>query len=618
MALVELTSDLTSLKYRGDRRGGGWSGQPFYRQNPPNRLGSSFTSNDFLIRGGIRTVTSVLEDEIRLTNWLTNLRSPNGYLFLIKQQLLSQQNPLTGAAPDRIYLPTNTLAQAAVNPIGMHFVKQGMQLQLDDNDKYEAKTKKEYNKNRLGTYNTNKLLLLFETKLLKQPTTGYPQALPEEAPANFFDAAKNNITNFVNSIINAARSPESLLALENNMGVFGISQDKTLLFDYQGGPNAPLGGKTKVRRFEDTTIGMFNNANKTADANKFLVFTHDLLSKIGSTESLITNIANNGSTDFGDAGISNFALALTNPDDTGVSEERRKQLIGEPTDYKEFNRAKTYGEGNPGKKGRDRSVYYTTNLKDGITNTEADNIYQYDKVNAQPLYSTADESAKKGEGFDEIIKFNIGVLDLDSTGETRNTTWIHLKAFDLTVSDNYQSTWNPVKYMGRGNSFYKYDGFVRDVTLGFKIAVFSKYEQAFVYDKLNFLASVTAPNYSPGGFMRGNLVKITVGDYLNNQLGILNAINYNISMDTPWDIGKKLDGSEDDNSLQLPMIVEVGGFKITPLHNFIDRNVPNDYVTTGKAKPDQRYISLGNGGRGYTFTQSQRKAANNTNVETDS
>ena len=494
MSLVSMTSDLTSLKFGRDRRGGGKSGQPFVTERIPERdrsinFATSFLGNDFLIRGGVTSVKAVLQDELRLTKFLTSLRSPNGFLFLTKQQLLSQQNPLTGAAPSRIYLPSSTLAQAGVNPIGKHFVKQGTKLVLDDDEKYFKLTKDQYN-----TSETNKLLLLHQTKLTTPPL-GPDLPVPQsDLPGNFFQTALNNLTSnlsaFALSVKDAAIPPQVANSFENNLNRFGISQDPNVLFSYQGGPNSTIGTKTTIRRVFNTNEGIELNKSLLS-ANQFLTYTPGLL----VNKSRIGNV---GSTSFGTAGIRNFEKDLLDKTETGVSDERRKQLIGEPTDYTEFNRSTTYGEGDPGKKGRDRSVYYTTDLKKGLTGEEVAGIYSPDKINTQPLYSTAKESANKGEGYDDIIKFNIGVLDLDSTGETRNTTWIHFRAYINSFNDQYTATWNPVKYMGRGNSFYKYDGYTRAISMDFRVVVHSKYEQASVYDKLNYLASVTAPNYSPG------------------------------------------------------------------------------------------------------------------------
>ena len=53
--------------------------------------------------------------------------------------------------------------------------------------------------------------------------------------------------------------------------------------------------------------------------------------------------------------------------------------------------------------------------------------------------------------------------------------------------------------MGRGNSFYKYGGFTRNIAMGLDVIASSRYEQAFMYDKLNYLASVIGPNYSNVG-----------------------------------------------------------------------------------------------------------------------
>ena len=49
-----------------------------------------------------------------------------------------------------------------------------------------------------------------------------------------------------------------------------------------------------------------------------------------------------------------------------------------------------------------------------------------------------------------------------------------------------------------------------------------------MYQKLNYLASVCAPDYSSNGYMRGNLIELTVGGYLYNQVGIMKGINYGV------------------------------------------------------------------------------------------
>ena len=356
--------------------------------------------------------------------------------------------------------------------------------------------------------------------------------------------------------------------------------------------------------------GLERNSKDTADVNKFLVYTPNLIIEK-------TVVGGNGSTGFGGAGISNFQVDLTSTLDTGVSEERRLSLIGEPTNYGVFNRSTTYGEGDPGKKKpqRDRSVYYTTNLKsEALSNETIKNNYTPDSVNATPLYSSNTISAKKEDNYTDIIKFNIGVIDLNSAGSTfpPKTNWIHLRAYINNFSDNYSAEWQGFKYMGRGNQFYKYNGFNRTISMGFDVAVHSRYEQAFVYDKLNYLASVLAPNYSDGGFMRGNIIKLTVGDYLVNQYGFLNGLNFTIPDDSTWDIGRDLTGSLDPNQYQMPHRIQVGNFTFTPVHDFVDSTVDTSYVEGNFAFPSKNYISYGSNQDGYEATFAQRQNVNKT------
>jgi len=602
MPLVDMTSDLTSLKYGRDRRGGGWSGQPYFTKDIPERAESinfanSFLGNDFLIRGGVRSVTSVLEDEIRLGKFLSSFKSPNGLLFTTKQTLLSRQAPLTGASPDRFYNPLSLLAQTAVNPIGLHFSKQGKNLRIDDNDKYFKKTKNSYN-----TVGTNKLLLLYDTNLVpySDPLAQSPDAINQSLD---YASQTGDFGAFKTELANEDSAAKSYIQNKARLGVFGISSNPQILFQYQGGPNAAPGQKSVVRRVFDTNEGLTRNRlfssqkEKDPKVTQFLVYTQDLLQqRVSST-----------STGFGGSGITNFeSKFISAQTSTGVKAKRIDELIGKPTNYVEFNRVKTYGEGDAGLKGRNRAAYYTTNLRNGNNTTEdINNVYAYDSVNAQPLYSSKDVSAKKEKGYNDIIKFNIGVVNLE---DSSITTWIHFRSYINNFNDSYGADWQSYKYMGRGNNFYKYNGYNRDISMGFDVVVHSKYEQAFIYDKLNYLASTLAPNYSGGGFMRGNILKLTVGDYLNNTYGILKSINLSIPDDTPWDIGRGLNGTEDSGSLQLPQRITVSNFAFTPIHNFRESTVNKNYTDGINKLPNSKFISLGEGGKGYEFTHEARGA----------
>ena len=90
--------------------------------------------------------------------------------------------------------------------------------------------------------------------------------------------------------------------------------------------------------------------------------------------------------------------------------------------------------------------------------------------------------------------------------------------------------------MGRGENFYTYQGFTRDVSFNLKVAAQSKQEMLVLYQKLNYLASSLLPDYNGDGFMRGNLHKLTVGEWFYRTPGILKSMNVSIDDNYPWEI----------------------------------------------------------------------------------
>ena len=134
-----------------------------------------------------------------------------------------------------------------------------------------------------------------------------------------------------------------------------------------------------------------------------------------------------------------------------------------------------------------------------------------------------------------------------------------------------------------------------------------------MYQKLNYLASVCAPDYSTDGYMRGNLIELTVGGYLFNQVGIMKGIQYSIPMESPWEIAlpdtptiNELGILSDPSVKELPFMIKVSGFNFIPIHNFVPNIQKNLFSATneeiGKGVTgdlasfgDERYISLSNG-----------------------
>jgi hypothetical protein len=201
------------------------------------------------------------------------------------------------------------------------------------------------------------------------------------------------------------------------------------------------------------------------------------------------------------------------------------------------------------------------------------------------LNPTKDTIKGTEEGRD-LIKFRFHVLDSENDEETN----IFFRAFLDSFDDSYSGNWNTHNYIGRGENFYTYGGFDREISLSFKIAAATRQEMFPLYRKMVMLASTTAPTYGDGNFMKGTIVGLTVGDYIYKTYGIIKTVNYSWQTDYPWEIAMNNPESIiDDDQQELPMIMDCG-VSFTPIHNFVPQTGMYHYITndrllnTGKKK----------------------------------
>ena len=243
--------------------------------------------------------------------------------------------------------------------------------------------------------------------------------------------------------------------------------------------------------------------------------------------------------------------------------------------------------GQPGKQGGNKRG-------DAEVNGLGKNVWNYgidalelealDKITAMPMYSGVGPDVN--QPINDAVKFRIAAINNDrSDGQA---VYMHFRAFLNDFSDSYSSTWNSVNYVGRGDTLYNYAGFGRTISLGFTVAAQSKAELIPMYKKLNYLASTLAPDYSGAGFMRGNMVRLTIGGYLYEQPGFITSLTYTVPQESPWEIAINAEGGSDGSVKELPHIINVTGFSFTPIHNFLPQK-PND-----PNSPNERFIALSN------------------------
>ncbi len=274
--------------------------------------------------------------------------------------------------------------------------------------------------------------------------------------------------------------------------------------------------------------------------------------------------------------------------------ETSSTIMSLAPDYKNPDRVidNRVGIGNPGKA---RDVYNYQVQESGM-----------DLINSRPFYSGTSPIHGTVNGADEdfgndLCKFTIGLLKNDGSG---TSNFIQFRAYIDDFSDAYSADWGDVQYVGRGDKFYNYKGFNRSISMGWTVHASSKGELIPMYKKLNYLASGLAPDYSAGGFMKGNLARLSVGGYVYNQLGIIKSITYTIPQESPWEIGVNIaaNGKFDSEVKELPHMIKVTGFEFVPIQYDVARKGATKFIqlqakngtnwNRGMQMPDEQAIAV--------------------------
>ena len=627
MPLIDLKTDLKSLRYGKDTLGGGDSGQPYIQKPIPDSASNLFSQEDFILRGGANAVSDSLTDVSRLTKMFFDLKSPNGLFFTAKQQLLSRtavRTQTSGVLNDRVYNPLNTITQAGVNALGIHTKKQGVNPFEDT-----------------GAYSNNDNLYGVKVKT------------DQELSENRLWRLKESIDYGSVSILD---------------GITLNSLNGTNVLSYGGGPGADLGiGKTNIRfaspeqrtgeqnkYFKKDKLFFFGKGEnnntphkwETDDLRKNYIFSGSVSGIYGN---LTSNPINNRFTEDGkregtyyfNVYDPNITPGNTWPDQTpliynnGANTLDQKQIIGisdiqyknspnvfTPATQIDFRKslrqnpsssimslAPSYNEGrgktidggfgsgrvnqlSPGRKGNISS--YTKGKRNG-----GKEVGPTDRINALPIYRS--EYVTNNNIKNDLVKFRIATID---NNDPSFKTFMHFRALLNSMGDSYNSEWSPTQYLGRGENFYTYNGFSRQVSLSWTVVAQSKEELIPMYKKLNYLASTMAPDYSPNGYMRGNLTQLTIGGYIYEQPGFFTTLDYSIPDDTPWEIGINDDGNFDGTVKEMPHRIEVSA-AFTPIHNFIPQKMKitdgmsdaaSDTLLTDTNKyGNEKFIALANG-----------------------
>jgi len=578
--LLNLQTDLKSLKFGKDRPAEGSSQQPYVKAAiPPQNqdyaeamdiLGTPIgTGTDALIRGGISSAEHIARDLERIGKWFFDTSNPRGIQFVANQGILSEISVRTqasiGAKPNQgFYSPLQTLYQIGTNNVGGHsnrFLK-GLINPLKQTRTYMdvvAGKGKDLNNNNILDISiveeaNNRLVLLNDIKQLnlkeKIATPGVKIAQQQKTLKKALRA---------NSIV--VKKPNTILR-------------------YQGGPNSTLGaGNTDIFFAKDN-----QGRDLRTGINNPQIVPHLLNTPLKGRDGIEIKSTN----------ISDFR-------NVKLEDNKTSTIMGLAPNYNASNAGENYTiEGLKDSRIRMKSPGQRGNIIDyavGKTDSNGNPVGAVDLINAQPLYRSGGVLSKeKGIAKNDLVKFRIAAIDSEDPSQKE---FIHFRAFINNFTDNYQGNWNSVSYMGRGEDFYRYSKFARSIQMDFTVAAQSKPEIMEQYKKLNFLVSNAFPDYTKAGYMAGPLVQLTMGGWCYELPGFLNSVNLDIPQESPWEIGIDTVGESDHSVKEMPHYCNVS-LQFTPIHNFRPSKQKNTYKGKNITKYGQeRYIALSQGNQSF-------------------
>ena len=131
--------------------------------------------------------------------------------------------------------------------------------------------------------------------------------------------------------------------------------------------------------------------------------------------------------------------------------------------------------------------------------------------------------------------YESGEGDSAVTNTSKNKILI-FSAIINSLSDAVSPEYNEVRYLGRPDKFYTYNGVDRDINVSFTLYPKTRSEFPFLAEKLNYLVGLTYPQYSATNAMLAPYVDLTLGDMFNNQPGYISSLNVNVQENTTWEI----------------------------------------------------------------------------------
>jgi hypothetical protein len=558
-----------------------------------------------------------------------------------------------GIGPTRIYnLGVNTLAQIPVNALGGHIVRHGLSPIPNENSYY------------INVVRSNNKTNIIPSQLINTAVStvfslfGLPNLAPKIFPDNFIKSIVNSDNRLVNLTTKFNLNPRIT-------GVPSLNKDPNIIAKYLGGPESTYGIlNTVIKRHGSSTQKEDWTANNYAvkeakeenkDTNKLAItdlnrnLSRDTVKNGPSSYPQVeapvipTNVYGNMKTyaeiakanQLTNSNVQNllvqaaatfFAGAAGAASFKNLPPVNQFRIISSGSDGRPLKNENGIGFSTstitPGEK-----IVYQNSYREKVTINKPNwnaasravrvGSGRKDSINLTPLFIAEggqDSLVVKINGVDytinDLVKFRIEAINTDNPEQS---TFMVFRAYITSFDDSTNANWDATKYIGRGEEFYIYNGFTRKINIGFKVAALSAGEMQPMYQKLNYLMSNLMPDYDEGKLMRGPFTKMTVGNWIDSQPGIINSLTYTISNDTPWEIAlNEPTVAGGVKEMVLPHIIDVS-MNFTP----IGVHTQGTYQAPKKSSQQSNIAQNWNGGneKASNYISSSAITAGSTSIE---
>ena len=511
---------------------------------------------EFIQGGGMLRLSRVKDDIIRQTNFL---KSSNGIQWILLQQGLQATNAVREIKLDnlRVFNPLSLIA----NVSGIHIPRHSMFGNYDLYGEYIKKinSKENFDKDIDNPKNQNRMIRIYNT--LKNPTSVITEDFTVTNPLFNKFLSNTKVNNLKNKILNSKISKgisKSAQTVKNSK--FGLFVNKVININKDtingrvipelsgmGGPGSFFGiGKTLIHVGESGVPldqSDYNYIRFTPEAPYNFTY-EDYGNNVAYASVMLSDKLQPGGfpNQYGKDNTSG-GIPITLQSLNGLNSyqsindfSRDGTPVNQP--WNVFNQSQIIDYFATGgmKPVAAKDYYKEKNFQNRLsmyngTKNSIDALYAYNNANS---YTDPIEDMVKvifsDTSISKIIQFR-GTID--------------------GLTDKIAPEWANVRYIGRPDEVYTYNGYKRNIGFSFIIVPNSEKEMDIIYNKVNQLQRYLLPSMSSGGQMTGQLLKLKIGNWFadennNGVAGYLNACDVTIDNEYPWDLLK-----------EIPMILKV-------------------------------------------------------------